>query len=116
MRGESMVLRPPWNDSRPKINKPRRDVSTRSQVAILTRQYEQLSRDAELERDRLASRIRRTRPATTTHATVEVFKSLRDAVKGDESDGEDEGKQTEQAQAERRGEAWLGKDLSLIHI
>ena len=110
MRGESMVLRPPWNDSRPKINKPRRDVSTRSQVAILTRQYEQLSRDAELERDRLASRIRRTRPATTTHATVEVFKSLRDAVKGDESDGEDEGKQTEQAHAERRGEAWLGKD------
>lgn len=76
---------------------PRRDPS--GQVAMLTQQYEQMTRDAEQQ----ASRMHRARPVTTTHATVEVFKSLRDAVRGDDSDHEDD-LRPEQT----RGEAWLG--------
>lgn len=80
----------------------------RSQVSMMARHFDQLHRDA--EQQRLSARVRRARPVTTTHATVEVFKSLRDAVRGDESDTEDDTKQLESSHGARRGAAWLGED------
>ncbi|WFD40241.1 1-phosphatidylinositol-3-phosphate 5-kinase [Malassezia japonica] len=93
-RGESMPLRPPWETQkgRPRKDEKRREAPSRSQVSSIARQFDLLSREAELERERqrrVPSRARRARPVTSTHATVEVFKSLRDAVGGDESDGSD---------------------------
>lgn len=114
-RSEGLTLRPPWSDTKntrhrtqESVSKVRREATARSQVAKMAKHYDQLHRDA--EHARLASRVRRARPVTTTHATVEVFKSLRDAVRGDESDNEDDAKPLEQSNAARRGASWLGED------
>lgn len=111
-RGEQMLLRPPWNDARAQPSTQRHKPTQQSQVSILARQFEQMSRDAE---ESPANRLRRARarPVTTTHATVEVFKNLRDAVKGDESDTEEDvrvSKDDLHSSGARRGAAWLGED------
>ncbi|WFD19197.1 1-phosphatidylinositol-3-phosphate 5-kinase [Malassezia caprae] len=109
-RGEPMALRPPWGE--PRFKSKRRDGSVRSQVSMLAQQYDQMTREA--ERKRAAARVRRARPVTTAHATVEVFKNLRDAVRGDESDDE-ETKQPEHSSAARRGASWLGETQAMRH-
>ena len=90
----------------------RREGSMRSQVSMLAQQYDQMTREA--EREKMAARVRRARPVTTAHATVEVFKNLRDAVRGDESDDE-ETKHLEHSSAVRRGAAWLGEAQAVRH-
>ncbi|WFD27134.1 1-phosphatidylinositol-3-phosphate 5-kinase [Malassezia nana] len=109
-RSEPMALRPPWGEGRTKSK--RRDGSMRGQVSMLAQQYDQMSRDAEQEK--MVARVRRARPVTTAHATVEVFKNLRDAVRGDESDDE-ETRHLEQSSAARRGASWLGEAQSMRH-
>lgn len=84
----------------------------RSQVSMLAQQYDEMTREA--EREKAAARVRRARPVTTAHATVEVFKNLRDAVRGDESDDE-ETKQLEHSSAARRGASWLGEAQAIRH-
>lgn len=109
-RGDAMVLRPPWGEGRSKHG--RREGSVRSQVTMLAQQYDQMTREA--ERAKMAARVRRARPVTTAHATVEVFKNLRDAVRGDESD-EEETKHLEHNSAARRGASWLGEAQAMRH-
>ena len=93
-RGEAMALRPPWEPSQGARGARRDDKRvSRTQVSSIARHFDQLSREAERERERqwrTPSRTRRARPVTSTHATVEVFKNLRDAVGGDESDSDSE--------------------------
>ena len=78
-RGEQMLLRPPWNDARAQPSTQRHKPTQQSQVSILARQFEQMSRDAE---ESPANRLRRARarPVTTTHAAVVVVTRVRAAV------------------------------------
>ncbi|WFD34769.1 1-phosphatidylinositol-3-phosphate 5-kinase [Malassezia cuniculi] len=88
-RGEPMIV------PEVPIYRERPESVRNTQVSSLARQFDRISREAaEREREREMQlqmmRTRRARPVTTTHATVEVFKSLHDAVGGDESDSDDE--------------------------
>ena len=86
-RGEPMIV--------PDVSVTRepRESTKNTQVSSLAREFDRISREA-AEREREMQlhmmRTRRARPVTTTHATVEVFKSLHDAVGGDESDSDSE--------------------------
>ncbi|WFD29956.1 1-phosphatidylinositol-3-phosphate 5-kinase [Malassezia sp. CBS 17886] len=108
----SFALRPPpsahGKDHRPRASadeglrtgwsqayaRARGDPPSRTQVTRIAHQFDRLSHEADKERERqrhYGSRRRRpTRVATTTHATVEVFKNLGEAVRGDESDEDPE--------------------------
>lgn len=86
-RGEPMIV--------PDVSVTRepRESTKNTHVSSLAREFDRISREA-AEREREMQlhmmRTRRARPVTTTHATVEVFKSLHDAVGGDESDSDSE--------------------------
>ncbi|WFD00085.1 1-phosphatidylinositol-3-phosphate 5-kinase [Malassezia yamatoensis] len=98
-RADHILNRVPWEvapQRRPKRLQEEKRMS-RSQVSSMTRHFDLLSREAEQQREqqreqrrdqvrRSSSRTRRARPVTATHATVEVFTNLRDAVHGDDDD------------------------------
>jgi 1-phosphatidylinositol-3-phosphate 5-kinase len=66
----------------------------RSRVSTMARHFDRLNKEAERERERqqrvLAIRARRAQPVAATHARVEVFSNVLDAVKDDESDTSDD--------------------------
>lgn len=78
------TLRPPLSRGK--------ESGTKSRVSTIARHFDRLNREAERERERqrqmMAIRARRARPVAVTHAKVEVFSSVRDAVKDDESDSD----------------------------
>ncbi|SPO21186.1 probable FAB1 - phosphatidylinositol 3-phosphate 5-kinase [Ustilago trichophora] len=64
---------------------------TRSRVSTIAKHFDRISKEAERERERqhrllLAQRAKRARPVAMTRAKVEVFSSVRDAVRDDESE------------------------------
>ncbi|EPQ28998.1 uncharacterized protein PFL1_03288 [Pseudozyma flocculosa PF-1] len=64
---------------------------TRSRVSTIAKHFDRISREAERERERqhrllLAQRAKRARPVAMTRAKVEVFSSIKEAVRDDESD------------------------------
>lgn len=66
---------------------------TRSRVSTIAKHFDRISKEAERERERqhrmlLAQRAKRARPVAMTRAKVEVFSSVRDAVRDDESEAE----------------------------
>ncbi|PWZ01426.1 hypothetical protein BCV70DRAFT_198857 [Testicularia cyperi] len=66
---------------------------TRSRVSTIAKHFDRISKEAERERERqhrllLAQRARRARPVAMTRARVEVFSSVREAVRDDESEAD----------------------------
>ncbi len=66
---------------------------TRSRVSTIAKHFDRISKEAERERERqhrmlLAQRAKRARPVAMTRARVEVFSSVREAVRDDESEAE----------------------------
>ena len=64
---------------------------TRSRVSTIAKHFDRISKEAERERERqhrmlLAQRAKRARPVAMTRAKVEVFSSVREAVRDDESE------------------------------
>uniref|UniRef100_V5GKN1 1-phosphatidylinositol-3-phosphate 5-kinase n=1 Tax=Kalmanozyma brasiliensis (strain GHG001) TaxID=1365824 RepID=V5GKN1_KALBG len=64
---------------------------TRSRVSTIAKHFDRISKEAERERERqhrllLAQRAKRARPVAMTRARVEVFSSVREAVRDDESE------------------------------
>ena len=64
---------------------------TRSRVSTIAKHFDRISREAERERERqhrmlVAQRAKRARPVAMTRAKVEVFHSIKEAVRDDESD------------------------------
>ncbi|CEH18039.1 1-phosphatidylinositol-3-phosphate 5-kinase [Ceraceosorus bombacis] len=66
----------------------------RSRVSTIARHFDKINREAERERERqqrvLAIRARRAQPVAATHARVEVFSNVLEAVQDDDSSDEDE--------------------------
>ncbi|WFD44417.1 1-phosphatidylinositol-3-phosphate 5-kinase [Malassezia psittaci] len=94
-RADHILNRVPWEVAPQRTPKRLKDEKrmSRSQVSSMTRHFDMLSREADQQRKqqrdqvrRSSSRTRRARPVTATHATVEVFTNLRDAVHGDDYD------------------------------
>lgn len=66
---------------------------TRSRVSTIAKHFDRISKEAERERERqhrllLAQRAKRARPVAMTRARVEVFSSVREAVRDDESEAD----------------------------
>ncbi|KAJ9476592.1 1-phosphatidylinositol 3-phosphate 5-kinase [Pseudozyma hubeiensis] len=64
---------------------------TKSRVSTIAKHFDRISKEAERERERqhrllLAQRAKRARPVAMTRARVEVFSSVREAVRDDESE------------------------------
>ncbi|KDN36771.1 hypothetical protein K437DRAFT_260021 [Tilletiaria anomala UBC 951] len=80
----------------------------RSKVSTIARHFDRISREAEREREHqrqaMASRARRARPVAFTQARVEVFRSVRDAVKDDESDSDRSSESSKAGDAEDEDE------------
>jgi len=88
--------------TRSRLDAKRHEPPSRTQVASIARQFERINQEAERERRMNGSRARRTRPLSTAQATVKVFKSISDAVGGDDSDSDEE--QVTPRTQERRSE------------
>ncbi|KAN0060472.1 Mitochondrial distribution and morphology protein 12 [Thecaphora frezii] len=77
---------------------------TRSRVSTIAKHFDRISREAERERERqhrllVAQRAKRARPVAMTRAKVEVFSSIKEAVRDDESDGESSSSEDDGASA-----------------
>lgn len=84
---------------------------TKSRVNTIARHFDKISRDAaretETHRQMMANRSRRARPVAITNARVEVFSSVKEAVKdeSESSDEEDEAGNASHADEEDEGES-----------
>lgn len=84
---------------------------TKSRVSTIARHFDRINREAEREREghrqMMANRARRARPVAVTNARVEVFSSVKEAVKdeSESSEDEDEAGNASHADAEDEGES-----------